>query len=426
MRLFFIILSVFLIVGCSEDRVNEKQLRNQNIDKLWGETVTPYLQDDLWLELYTYDAGQILMVPLHLAFKTSDEEKIQEFHDFFSRYSLVMTESVNENRLKQLQFWYLTSQYLTFVSQRDEWQQYHSEISNFISEYLTDLWFYRPVHVFGIHTNGLKERVIWKLNNKDYLPKYKRATFDEEFFTFVIAADLSTLRIDQSETHTQTQKDILDLALLVFESEVVYTSDGWLYQPGQWQDYDDYLYAGHDVLTDTMEPKPVEGIALDSSHAHRFSLWFDSLINSSEYNSPRYLYYSDLKTGFIKQFINKIIVPISNDFPGIRMKNYTDGHNGVYRYRFHDGSDSAIKLGYEAYNLSGTLFSGFYPLMNDELVNNEYASACNLFPLAEEVILLYMGLGPARASHDLVSMPNFFTNGFAELICLSSIKIKQY
>ena len=421
---FFATMSLLFIAGCElKSDTNDNNVEPEKLDVLWEETVVEYLKAPLWQSDFNYDSGQILMPSLHYAFSQEDPEKIADFDNFYASYINVIDENIDTNRLKQLQFWYLMSQYLVYHNEQGRWDEDKQFLLDYVTEYLRDLWFDRPVHVYGIHTDGLKERVVWKLENPDFQPMYKRATFDEEFFSFAIAADFTRIGRASNQAGEAALVDILDTALKVFKSEVVYTADGWLYQPVQWWDNEDFLYAGHTSLSDDLDPYPVPGIALDSSHAHRFPVWLRSLENAYDESTDEAVYYRSLRTEFANQFINVVYVAPDSEFSGMRMTNFFDGHNGIYRYRYHEGSTTAIKLGYEPYNLSGTLYTGFYPLMQNSYLKEQYRQQCSKFPFEESLINLYQGLGPARAAHPLVSMPEFYTSGFAELNCLIAINI---
>ncbi|AIY64570.1 hypothetical protein [Pseudoalteromonas piratica] len=422
-KVLLVFFALVLLGGCEDSKPNQEQNNKARIESIWPQTVSEYMLADLWLPEYNYDAGHMLMVPLHYAFAKKDEQKIQEFDDFYIRYSLEIENALDVNRLRQLQFWYLLSQYLVLSKESGHWTNVHQHLHGVIADYLTDFWFFRPIGIWGINTIGLKERIIWKLESKDYEPKYKLATIDEEFFTFAIAADLLKLNKFVKEENYIAALDIQKDTLRVFESEVVNTSNGWLYQPGQWDEYQDYIYAGHTTLSDQLTPKPVKGIALDSSHAHRFVLWLVSFRDSYTNLQDEYIYFDSLYDGFISQFKNVIYVEPDQEFDAMRMKNYSDGNNGIYRYRYHEDNPGAIKLGYEPYNLSGTLFAGFYPLSQDSYIKGQYQKQCNKFPLEQKVVDLYMGLGPTRATHELASMPDYFENGFAELVCLTATQM---
>ena len=53
--------------------------------ELWKETVSLLLEEPLWKTRDAYDAGHILMIPLHHAFMTSDSTAIKHFETFFKK-----------------------------------------------------------------------------------------------------------------------------------------------------------------------------------------------------------------------------------------------------------------------------------------------------------------------------------------------------
>lgn len=48
--------------------------------------MTELLQEELWSERDMYDAGHVMMLPLHYAFKIDDEKIIKAFGDHFDRF----------------------------------------------------------------------------------------------------------------------------------------------------------------------------------------------------------------------------------------------------------------------------------------------------------------------------------------------------
>ena len=74
----------------------------------------------------------------------------------------------------------------------------------------------------------------------------------------------------------------MEMAFAVYSKYVVFPGDNrWLFQPGVWRDHPDYLYAGNDNLGENLLPMPVDDIAEDTSHSHRYPVWLESLRNAS-------------------------------------------------------------------------------------------------------------------------------------------------
>ena len=84
-----------------------------------------------------------------------------------------------------------------------------------------------------------------------------------------------------------------------------------------------------------------------------------------------------------------VFLPSSEDFPAPRMTNFMDGWHGIERYRFHD--IPTLILGYEPYNLSGSLLTGYYPFMYNAALQKECRNLG--FPLEDDIQNLYLGLG---------------------------------
>lgn len=431
MRLFCFLFSFVFFVGCGSDKKNikededflfyEQQLK---IQELWSVTVSPLLISPLWIPEYNYDAGQLLMTPLHYSFITNNTDYINDFDVFFETYSSIVDESIDEgSRLRHLQFWYLLSQYLILSNNTDNWKSFHNKFIDVMLPYITDVWKNRPISALGMFSIGLKGRVELRNSGVELDQTFHSAVFDEEHFFYAIASDLYFLREHINKDHIFLLEDILITAKKVYKKEFIFIGDRVLFQPGAWRDHIDYQYAGNQYLAENLQPIPIDNIALDSSHSHRFPLWLGSLIRADNVLDPSDSFYSNVLDAFEKQFIQFVYVPISNDFSGMRMNNYMDGNNGVYRYRY---SDVSSKLGYGPYGLSGTLLTGFYGFLDNSFLNSEYSKLCNQFPLSDEVLNLYVGLGKTRITHNLTSFPEYFSNGFAELHCRLASQVRIF
>lgn len=396
--------------------------KEQRIQSLWEQTISPYMAGELWDPINIYDAGHALMMPLHYAFETTDDAALQqEFHSFFSRYNDAFEASLETNDQSRLQFYYVISRYFSLIKD-DTWSPAQQALYEKVLADLDFLWNTKFASQLGASGNGRKEILQWKLDNIGQVsPKYRRATFDIEFNMFTVAADLAAVQRSRNGDVSEFINDVINMAYVTFQQEVQFTTTGWLYQPGQWEEFEDYLYAGHTEVVEGLEPSPIQGIATDSSHSHRMPLWLLSLREAFPEASDESVYFDELYEGFGTQFMDVVFVPQSSDFPSIRMTNYMDGHNGVYRYRFHNEPD--IKLGYDPYNLSGTLMISFYPFLYNTELAEQYDAIT--FPLPDEVVELYQGLGPAREANEFVTVPNLFTNGYAEVYSLmASLMVK--
>lgn len=403
--------------GCTdESSVTEEQSR---IKLLWKNTVSPYTKLNLWEQSRIYDAGHVLMLPMEYAFKIAPNRVMQsDFDKLFNSY-LINYESASSNDFYRFQFNYAALRYLNYIP-NNSWTAENKLLFEKIRNDFFYVWYEKEQSNHGIFGKGREEIVLWKYNNKGNVDRnFKRATIDLEFYGFAIIAEIINISNSIGLEVDEMLNESLSIATQVFKQEVEYTSTGWLYQPGQWQDNIDYLYAGHYIAEPNLSYSMIEGIATDSSHSHRLPLWLTSLRNAYKENTEYYLYFDGLLQGFKEQFITVVFQPSDSDFFGPRLTNYMDGHNGIYRYKYHDDPD--LKLGYEAFNLSGTLFVSFYPFLYDERIASEFGQLT--FPLPQESIELYQGLGPTKNHDDLISFPNYFHNGYAELYSLIASKM---
>ncbi|NPV51845.1 MAG: hypothetical protein HPY60_11730 [Candidatus Methanofastidiosum sp.] len=213
----------------------------------------------------------------------------------------------------------------------------------------------------------------------------------------------------------------METADCVFERRIVWQENGgWLFQPGILEDHPDYAYAGHKVKKFGMKPLPVEGIAMDSSHSHRFPLWLTSLADAHPEGSTKRAFYERLKKELEIQLFNKVIIPPTEEFQAWRMTNYMDGYNGIYRWNY---VTQGMNNGYGPYELSGTLLLGWWSFLSSSRIQNVYNDLARNFPLPEEVIKTYTGPNTTRERHPLVKLPEAYKNGMIEIIVRLASKI---
>ena len=201
----------------------------------------------------------------------------------------------------------------------------------------------------------------------------------------------------------------------MFDQEVSPTDVGGLVlQPGAWTDHPDYEYAGHTEMVPGMPRSPVSGIAPDSSHSHRLPLFLSSLAEGGR-NSGEEMLYRALKAGLAEQFLAKVAVPPSESFGAVRLTNFMDGHNGVYRWGYQTIGEGS---GYGPYELSGTFNLGWWAFLGDTRVRDLYVTQVSKFPLPEAVIDTYLGPGrnSLREQNLRITSPECYRNGMRELL----------
>jgi hypothetical protein len=413
-RIFLIIFLFLIIVSIFKISIFENIIIAENKEHyLWKSAVEPYLNKELWVDKVNYDAGHFLMVPLHAAFLNGEETWQQQFADHFLRF-IQEGQPISVGRLNKLHYLYLASRFLVLAKRYKHDELIPPQLIDLLFNEVKKVWEEEPAWQWDRKPfpGGIRERVLWKLNNKSVTKSYYRAIIDEELFVFAIAADLGTYYHLSSQEIPSTILDILEIIHSVFQQEVVSQPDGgWLFQPGVMTDHPDYAYAGHEEVVPEMKPLSVPGIAWDSSHSHRFPLWLISFIDYYPKQSTEYLFYKNLREGLEKQLFNKVLVLPTSDFPGYRMKNYMDGTNGIYRWNY---ASLGPNKGYKPYEISGTLTLGWWIFLETPRIQKVYQDLANSYPFPKEVLKLYMG--PSTTF-------SFYDNGFRELISRLASKL---
>ncbi len=83
-------------------------------NELWDSTVAIHLKEDLWKDIFIYDAGHFLMVPLHAAFEFDKKEWQIDFYNHFQRFSK-NKDSISEGRLNKVHYYYLLSDIFLYL-----------------------------------------------------------------------------------------------------------------------------------------------------------------------------------------------------------------------------------------------------------------------------------------------------------------------
>jgi hypothetical protein len=384
---------------------------------LWKATVEPYLLTDPWEPGDDYDAGHVLMVPLHAAFLLGEERWIAQFAVLLGRYLAVADryETTTATRLDRFHFFYLCSRFLVLAQEGGRSASIPAGLAEHLETEVRASWQELPAWQWdrADFAGGIRERLAWKLSDPPASLSYYPAVIDEERFLLAIAADLCAYRRAAAGSLPTAfpAQELLDAAADVYGRRGAATPEGgWLFQPGTFTDHPDYAYAGNLDVGPALLPSPVPGIAEDASHSHRLALW----IRSHRAADPaRDGLYASILAGLERQFMERVLVAPSPSFPGFRTTNFMDGRNGVYRWQYP--SQGAGK-GFGPGQLSGTLLLGWWSFLGTQRTRELHAAAAGTFPLAPAVIETYVGPNTTRPRSPFVREPDFYTNGFAELI----------
>ena len=334
---------------------------------------------------------------------------MKRFIDVYTDENPENKSNIVSGRLNKLQYFYLLSEYIKLSTVNNRDNKDTQLLVNIIYDYINKIWLQEKAWQWGKKEGfkNMKERLLWKISQRNTHPTYLKAIIDEELFVFGIAADLKTYCGMQNED--ALLDDILDVAYTVFKREGQFDSFGrWLMQRGVWTEHPDYLYASYSKASPGLKRLAVTGIANDTGHSHRLPLLLNSLKDAA--NMERKVLYSDILIGLNKQFFDIVVKRPSLFFPYYRTTNYMDGRNGLYRYGY-----KTMPMGMGPYELSGTITLGWWGFLHSTESKAMYEYMSN-HKLSEKAVKVYVGANTTRRRNPLVTWPDFFYNGFAELI----------
>ncbi|WP_146146924.1 hypothetical protein [Pseudomonas sp. BBP2017] len=393
----------------------------------WKKNISTLTVEPLWNARDAYDASNTLMIPMHFAFVAGDKKGIKQFETLMSRFA---SQELPGGRLNQAQWIYFVSRYLALRSEFDyPLTRNNIYLAQRVSAWLHSRWMFEPALQWGhLPLIGSKSRLRLAQSNSEVWPlSYYPAITDYELFLFSIAGDISFINKKNPEALKELSSEIkssvrelIASGISVVRSRGKFSeTGGWLFQQGMWTDHPDFRFAGHSELRTDLGEWRVKDIAEDSSHSHRWPLFFRSMIMGTEQQANDREYLIRAYQGFSNQLVEHVITIRGTS---VLLKNYMDGKNGLYRYRYSTvGSNS--DLGYGPYGLSGTLGISWYPFAAK--TDSIYERYANSYPLPENVLNLYVGPNTTRARNPLIEWPAFFTNGFAELIAKHGLYLSK-
>ncbi len=404
--------------------------------QLWQSALAPYLADPLWQARDAYDAGHVLMPPLHAAYAADRPDWRADFRAHFARFRADRAD-LTSVVLTRLQYLYLLSRWLVLeVRAADptaggqvvlpaEW----TADASFLLAEVERFWRREPAWQWRHRDfpGGIEERLNWKLANRSIRPAYLRGIIDEEQFLFALAADLEQLRrrtdgkiFAAAEPELRAGGEALLASILagarrVYAEEVRPTAGGgWLLQPGGWSGHRDYAYAGQTEKRPGLEPAPLADQAADSSHSHRLPLWLLSLQEAGPPGAEAAEFYRRLRIGLAAQFTARVLVAPSPEAPFWRTHNFMDGRNGLYRWEYPTQGPGQ---GYGPYELSGTMLLGWWAFLPGQAAARLYHDLAAGFPPPPAARSIYLGPGTTRPQHPLLTGANWLDSGLIELDC---------
>ena len=417
-----ICLALFCLTSCSRSPEQTNRITDTE-RKLWNNTMHHYVSNNLWSTTNSYDAGHHVMLPMHVAYWSNEESWIEDIRHLMHDSVVALVEYNGEPPLETLDwihYAYLMSRYITLEPLCEELKE---TIAFLLAEQISQLWLEKPAWMWDREPfSCMRERIDWKLGTKETEYSYYRAILDVDIYVMAIAADL--LNYEHSHKfilheYTSTLEEILVYANRVLIDRIVYVNDeAWLFQPGLWADHRDYAYAGLSDKEGGATQIPVAQIAEDSSHSHRLPLWLSSLRDAYADYEDEYRYYSSLLDGLAHQVLDKVLKAPTKEFNGIRMTNYMDGSNGLYRWQYATANGD----GYGPYELSLTFLLGWWSFTNNSSIKSLYLQMATCFPLTDDVKTTYIGPNTTRVRDAYVTLPDSLDNGLYELICRLAAK----
>lgn len=150
------------------------------------------LSERLWNKRDAYDASHVLMVPMHAAYASGNDNRVAEFRRF-GRLWLADPKKPYLGRLTNRQFDY----FMTRLAYLEMQSTHCGEFSALLYEYLNDRtaknikqpawnWQMEPF-------SDQISRIAWKASQAATEPTYLKAIFDEDLFSVSTAADLTSM-----------------------------------------------------------------------------------------------------------------------------------------------------------------------------------------------------------------------------------------
>ena len=388
---------------------------------LYDQTVSVLLKEDLWTARDMYDASHYLMVPMHYAFRSGDTGKIEEFHEFFTRFfedvsgSDSHSFSEQEPSVSLMQFYYWCCEYLRLCALTGSLSSSPDGMYEYLYQQMEYLYIELPGN-WSTEENCLT-RAEQILLHKEYSYSYYSALSDVDFFPLASLCDLRIVAKISGMEDTQLLQKAAILAYRIFTDPTLITQTGqggYLFQVGVWKDYGDYEYAGNTEITPEIQPLTREDIVEDSSHFTRQALWLTSFQQAQDY-LEQYDLFQTRREQLASQLVNYVI----NYVDGVPLATtFMDGTCGVYRYSYNTEG-----TGHQGYSLSGTLLLGWWSFLDDPRITQVYEDILAQFPMNAGLDNPYYDYANTRERNPFFDANTAFDNGMMECLVTLATKI---
>lgn len=403
-----------LYTGTAEPLTEEEQA-------LYDDTVKVLLKEDLWTARDMYDACHYLMIPMHYAFRAGDEEAIQLFADFFARFTGDVTgadvyQFEEVSLLNRLHFFYLCTQYMNLCAANGYDGLIPAELPALAQTCAAD-YLLNSTANWGTEPTVI-EHIRQVIAGKEYSRRYYGTIEDFDMFTLAVLCDLKCLHTMRGTEYDEVLDTAADLTYQLFLSpalNVETEQGGWLFQPGVYYDHSDMVYAGHETITEGMEPMLREDVPSDSSHSHRLPLFLRSY-QSAQTDQTGWDLFALRREQLANQMVNYVLKNVDGHW---LTTTFMDGTNGVYRYSYHEEG-----VGLEGYDLSGTFLLGWWSLLEDSRITAVYQDILGTFPMEGNRSNPYFDHATVREQNPYFDMDTAFDKGMFECIAACAGKIQ--
>jgi hypothetical protein len=111
----------------------------------------------------------------------------------------------------------------------------------------------------------------------------------------------------------------------------------------------------------------------------------------------------------------------TESFRGVRMTNFMDGENGVYRYGY---PTQGAGRGFGPYQLSGSFNIGWWAFVGTA-ADPFYSAQLALLPFESAVVAEYVGPNTTRLRNPLFTEPGFYTGELVRKILQSAVAVSN-
>ena len=409
-----LIFTALVMVGCDGDQDAHANAANASTLQL--------LSQPLWIERDAYDASHNLMVPMHAAFAKGGFIEVALYAEFFRKLETEGLDSLVPDRFHRLQFLYFYSRYVILLVEREGCSPRSLDHQAMVRSLWVPIVMAPAWQWDRADFPTLFDKLRWKLDQTDVAYSYYRAITDEDLYGLAIGADLAAVASRCALEQVPQYVSSLALAREIFSQELTPTAvGGWVFQKGVWTDHPDFEYAGNAQVAPDLQPAPVPGISPDSSHSFRLPLFLVSFACAEDAGSAPREFFARLRDQLAIQWWVRTVVMPDTSFKGVRMTNFMDGENGVYRYSYETLGPGN---GYGPYELSGSLNIGWWSFLGP-MAMPVYQAQLAALPFGDAELAVYVGPNTTRIRNPAFTEPAFFKGTLMREILASAVEVSS-